>query len=96
MKTSPNFRRCDRASVVEGLELAPGEAVVGIYQNPPPWQGSLIVFTDIGMHVLDGKQAIKIPWNEIVDYQVLSPAENPDGIWIQQRQGNRYARVGGA
>ena len=55
MRRSPYFHRREDASLTIGeitaqIPLQPGETIVGIYENPPPWEECRIVFTDAGLH----------------------------------------------
>jgi hypothetical protein len=78
------------------VDLDAGEVMVGCYQNPPPWEQSQIIFTDVSLHVLDSEKSMKVRWSDIVDYEPPDPVGRPDGVRLQTRDGIRFVRIAGA
>jgi hypothetical protein len=98
MKRSPFFFLAGTQPPVlpGGLTIDSGETIVGVYQNPEPWASWRIVFSDIGMYVATKDDVTKIRWDEILDYETISPAEQTDGIRLRTRTGIRFVRIGGS
>jgi hypothetical protein len=97
MKRSPQFLRGPAGIPAEPpLALQPGEVVVGTYQNPPPWEGCRVVFTDTAINVFEGDHLVRISWADIVDYETLDPNVKVDGVRLRTRDGIRFVRIAGA
>ncbi len=78
------------------LALAPGEALIGWYRNPPPWEHSLLVFTSEGIWTVDGAGGACLAWRDITDYESPGTNEGVTGIRVRTRDGFRLMRIAGA
>jgi len=80
------------------LELArhPGEEVVGVYRNPPPWEESRMVFTSHAIWLVEGEHAEPIALKDIVGYESPDPTtELATGIRVRTKDGFRFLRAAG-
>jgi hypothetical protein len=95
MKGSPHFVRNEEVSSKRPAQIEENEIVAGTYRNPPPWEMCELIFTDRAIYVLESDDVVRIPWDDIVDYEIVDPRAAPDGVRIRLRDGIRFVRVGG-
>lgn len=72
-----------------------GEVVVGWYRNPPPWEASLIVFTDKAAYSVEEGRTIRVGYADIEGYELPSKSD-PSGVRVRTRDGFRFLRAAGA
>jgi hypothetical protein len=82
--------------VPRGIHVAPGEALVGWYRNPSPWEGAIVAFTSEALIILDGDQSERINLRDIVDYESPPSKEAVTGVRIRTKDGFRFVRMGGS
>src|SRR5437868_5683280 len=75
------------------LALASNEAIVGWYQNPPPWEHSLLVFTSEAFYVVDDERIDRIAIRDIVGYEDPGSKTDVTGVRILTKDGFRFVRV---
>ncbi|XXT14322.1 hypothetical protein WME94_29145 [Sorangium sp. So ce429] len=72
-----------------------GEDVVGWYRNPPPFENDYVVFTTVAVHAWSANGWIRVPFDEIVHYEVPDSKEDSSGVRIRTRDGIRFIRFAG-
>lgn len=97
-QTSPGSFTDQRAgtAVPAQLPLASDETIVGWYQNPSPWERTLIVFTSEAFYSVDEDRIDRVAVRDIVGYE--DPQSKPDvtGLRILTKDGFRFFRVAGS
>lgn len=73
-----------------------GETVVGWYQNPPPWSGSIVVFTNEAIYSSDGKRVARIAIHDIRGYEDPHSKADVTGVRILTTKRSRFVRVAGS
>ncbi len=77
------------------VHVEPGEELVGWYQNPPPWEHEVIVFTTDAFICVDGVDVKRIAYADVVDYE--SPKKLPPqrSLTVHTRSGVHVVRIAG-
>jgi len=75
MKRSPTFVLCETVADLP-VSVSPGsdEAVVGWYENPSPWEDTVVVFTSLAIYVAEKGRIVRTPFEEILGYE--TPKDN--------------------
>jgi hypothetical protein len=77
------------------LLLEPGETVVGWYQNPSPWERSVIVFTSEALYSVDEGRIDRIAVKDIIGYENPASMRDITGVRVLTKDGFRFVRVAG-
>jgi hypothetical protein len=80
--------------VVPGM--APGESLIGWYQNPEPWESCRIVFSDKAIYSVDNGEVVRLALDDIVGYEFPKSKTDVTGVRVRTRQGFRFLRVAGS
>jgi hypothetical protein len=95
-RTSPgSFVSVVDASMLPAGVIQPGESLVGLYRNPPPWEQTLIAFTDNALYIIDEQRSERIGVEDIVDYERPTSKTDVTGVRVLTRDGFRFVRVAG-
>jgi hypothetical protein len=96
--TSPGaFTRAEAGtSLPVEIQLEAGESVVGWYQNPPPREGTLIVFSTEAIYVASGSAVKRIVADEIVDYERPPSKKTVTGVTVVTANESVFVPVAGA
>ncbi len=78
------------------MGLPSGETVLGWYENPEPWQESLLIFTDNAIYSINGSEIVRIGIDEIVGYDMPSKTTDVTGVRVRTRDGFRFLRIAGS
>jgi hypothetical protein len=81
------------APIVTGLP--PHERLLGWYCNPPPWERSVIVFTDEAIYALND-ETVRIALSDIVNYESPTSKSDVTGVRVRTREGFRFLRASGS
>jgi hypothetical protein len=76
--------------------LGPDETPVGWYQNPPPSEQSIIIFTTKRLLIIDLGSVVKIKFDEIVDYEPPKSKTSVTGVRLTTKTGPQFVRIEGA
>ena len=85
----------DVASLPLLLSLDPGEEVVGWYRNPPPWAGTVVIFTSLAVYVGEDGHFTRTALQEIVDYELPKDKVGVMGVRIRSTDGFCFVRMAG-
>ncbi|MEZ4404807.1 MAG: hypothetical protein R3B06_32765 [Kofleriaceae bacterium] len=97
LKQSERFVRSEeRDALPPGISIPPGEALVGWYRNPSPWDGDIVVFTDCALYSKGEGEGLRIAWDEIVDYETPKSKVDVTGVLIRTPGGVAFVRMAGA
>lgn len=95
-RTSPgSFTTAVEQSMLPQGVVQSGESLVGIYRNPPPWEHTLIAFTDKSICIIDSENCERIPIEDIIDYEQPVSKVDVTGVHVLTRGGPRFVRVAG-
>jgi hypothetical protein len=78
------------------LSLGPDETIVGWYQNPVPWQESLVIFTSDAFYVADEDRTERIALADIVGYEDPTSKADVTGVRVLTKNGSQFVRVAGS
>ncbi|WP_257457575.1 hypothetical protein [Archangium lipolyticum] len=97
MKESTAFKVSDGHSAAPlSMELPAGESLVGWYKNPPPWEESLVAFTDKAIYALEKQQIVRIALDDIIDCESPPSKNEAVGVRVRTRDGFRFIRMAGS
>ena len=96
MKDTSGFTLSDGTPVPVTLAFADGEAVIGWYRNPPPWERSLLVFTSKAIWTADDERTDRIPLAEITGFESPRTKQEVSGLSVTTRAGVRVLRCAGS
>jgi hypothetical protein len=98
-----HLKACDRftqpgegKSLPSSLAAPEGEALVGWYSNPPPWEDDWLLFTDQAIHAYTRTEHVRIAWQNIIDYKTPSSKTNVNGVTLRTKDFERFIRVAGS
>ncbi len=96
--TSPGtFTRFDGSQELPvKISLTPGDAIVGWYRNPPPWERYFVVFTQEAIYVVDDERVERIAVTDIVGYESPKSKTDITGLRVLTRDGFRFVRISGS
>lgn len=96
MKRSPTFIACDDlTSLPLPLSLDAGEALVGWYRNPPPWESTIVIFTSLAVYVAESESITRTALEAIVEYETPPDKAGVTGVRIRTADGFRFVRMAG-
>ncbi|WP_433927082.1 hypothetical protein AB3662_29095 [Sorangium cellulosum] len=72
-----------------------GEEIVGWYRNPHPFDGEYVIFTTAAVYAWYVNGWVRVPFDEIVHYEVPDSKEESSGVRIRTRDGIRFIRFAG-
>ncbi|MFO0761257.1 MAG: hypothetical protein U0359_32560 [Byssovorax sp.] len=74
---------------------AEGEEIVGWYRNPPPFEDDYVAFTTVGIYARAGGVWTRLPFDDIVDYELPQNKEKTNGVRVRAHDGTRFIRFAG-
>lgn len=96
MKRSAAFSPCENvADLPVPISLERGEALVGWYRNPSPWEDNVVVFSTLAVYDVNAERVLKTRFDEIVEYETPKDKANATGVRLQTADGFRFVRIGG-
>lgn len=78
------------------FEMHPDEVLLGWYKNPEPWGNCMIVFTDRSIYSSDKGQVVRIPLENILDYEAPASKTEVTGVRVRTPDGFRFLRAAGS
>lgn len=72
-----------------------GEEIVGWYTNPPPWDQSYFIFTDVAIHCHSDDGWTRIAYDDIVQCEMPHTKSDTTGLRIMTKDGIRFIRCAG-
>ncbi len=97
MKETGRFIEADTLDNFPGtVGLAPGEAIVGWYCNPTPWEKCFVLFTDKAIYSAERDTSIRIDMNDIIDYEPPKSKTDVSGLRVRTPDGFRFVRIAGS
>ncbi|SRR6266542_2852923 len=92
----------DAEAYVDARETPPpiqfdfkAEEVVGWYRNPPPWEEAYVAFTTSALYIFDGTQQTRVPFDDIMHYEVPESKDESTGVRLRTRDGIAFVRFAG-
>lgn len=96
MKLTGRYRDAQLAPLPFATTLVPEERVLGWYQNPEPWEQSVLVFTTDAIHAIQPGHLVRVNLSDIVGYEYPPPGRPPVGVRVVTRDGFRFLRAAGS
>lgn len=78
------------------LDLGEGESLIGWYRNPPPWEGSLLVFTSNAIWTVERGVTERVRLADIVGYESPGDERGSDRPASPNTRRFRFMRVAGS
>lgn len=75
--------------------LEEGEELVGWYQNPEPYEGSVLYFTSTSIISQEPEQTSRVRAEDIVGFDVPDSKTEALGVHLQTKEGQRFIRIAG-
>ena len=93
---SPHFTHAlINADAPASVHVTPGEALIGWYQNPPPLEAWLLVFTTAAIYAVDPKGTTRVGVGSLLGYEFPESKTNTIDLKILTTEGERLLRVAG-
>jgi len=96
MKDTSGFTVCEAQKPPIEIPLEEGEEVIGWYRNPPPWEGSVLLFTSKAIWTAEGSRTERIALRDIADYESPETTVDVTGMRVRTRDGFRFMRIAGS
>jgi hypothetical protein len=77
------------------VNVAPSEPLIGWYQNPPPWEDCVIVFTPEAFYIVNDGRVDRIAIKDIIGYESPKSKTDVTGVRILTKDGFHFVRVAG-
>ena len=95
MKQTERFTVCSAEQPLPFSLDVGSERVVGWYDNPEPWKGRRVVFTDGAIYVVDEAALMRIGFDEMTEYELPASKTESTGVRIRTKDGFRFVRIAG-